>query len=181
MLLSYTELVELVEQGIVTAPLDQVNAASIDLTLGDEMLVEMKSRVERVVDLADKRDELPMEIRSLRSNFLILAPGQFALAHTREVFNLPADIAGQFFLKSSIARRGLNHLLAGWMDPGWHGSTLTLELHNTLLHHSLMLQAGMKIGQAVFHRVRPVPDHASYATVGRYNHQSAPTPSKGVA
>ena len=50
----------------------------------------------------------------------MLQSGSFAwLRH--DSFNLPNDISCQFVLKSSRAQSGLNHLLAGWCDPGWHG------------------------------------------------------------
>ncbi|WP_409365151.1 dCTP deaminase domain-containing protein, partial [Escherichia coli] len=68
-----------------------------------------------------------------------LKPGQFVLACTIETFNLPSDIAAQFMLKSSRARSGLEHLMAGYYDPGWHGSVLTLELHNSRQLHPVAL------------------------------------------
>ena len=75
----------------------------------------------------------------------MLQSGEFCLAETLELFNLPDDISCQFVLKSSRARSGLNHLLAGWCDPGWHGSKLTLDaLKNERLHHALPLWPGLE-------------------------------------
>ena len=81
-------------------------------------------------------------------------------------------------LKSSRAREGLEHLMAGYCDPGWHGSVLTLELHNSRQLWPVGLWPGMKIGQIVFHLMaeRPV---ASYAQTGRYNGDSAVQASRG--
>ena len=90
------------------------------------------------------------------------------LAETREIFNLPDHVAAQFVLKSSRAREGLEHLLAGYCDPGWHGSRLTLELHNSRRLHNVALWPGMKIGQMVFHSLAGRPER-SYAVTGRYN------------
>jgi len=109
-----------------------------------------------------------------------IRPGEFCLAESREVFNLPNNIAAEYKLKSSMARNGLNHLLAGWCDPGWYGSTLTLELHNVTQYHTIKLQPGMKIGQMVFYEVEPVPEEKSYKTKGQYNNQKGAQESKGV-
>ena len=67
-------------------------------------------------------------------------------------------------------------MLAGWCDPGWHGSRLTLELKNVRLHHPLPLYPGLKIGQMVFHTMSSVPLN-SYASVGHYNNHSTVMPS----
>jgi dCTP deaminase len=118
-----------------------------------------------------------------------LMPGDWCLATTQQRFHLPDGIifdvdfsvAAEYKLKSSMARNGLNHLLAGWCDPGWNNAELTLELHNINKYYSLKLCTGMKIGQIVLWRGEKVPDHASYATKGRYNNQAGATASKGVA
>ena len=83
-------------------------------------------------------------------------------------------------LRSSIARCGLNALLSNYCDPGWHGSTLTLELHNVNQHHALLVTEGLLVGQMIFDLVDAVPEDRSYATVGRYNRQSGATESLGA-
>ena len=92
------------------------------------------------------------------------------------MFNLPDDISAQFVLKSSRAREGLNHLLAGWCDPGWNNSKLTLELKNERRYHGLHLYPNLKIGQMVFHRMSNVPA-LSYAVTGNYNNHLRVMPS----
>ena len=166
-LLSYNELCELVERGVITdVPHEHINAASIDVCLGSEVLIERASGC-RVV-LRD-RDNLQMEDFTLQDDGYLLMPGEFILAHTVEKFNLPNDICAEFKLKSSGARIGLNNVLATWCDAGWHGSVLTLELQNVTRHHRIMLHAGDRIGQMLFYRVTPVPADRSYAVRGRYN------------
>jgi len=113
------------------------------------------------------------------SGLWVLPPGGFALFETHERFNLPDDIAIEFKLRSSMARNGIDHALAGWGDPGWHDSTLTLELRNNSEFHRLGLRPGMRIGQIVFWRGDAVPETASYRTKGRYNNQSGAQGSKG--
>jgi dCTP deaminase len=100
------------------------------------------------------------------------------LAQTREVFNLPDHIAAQFMLKSSRAREGLEHLLAGYCDPGWNGSVLTLELQNARRKYPVKLWPGMKIGQMVFHTIAGKPER-TYAVTGRYNNDLIVTASRG--
>ena len=170
MILSDAEIQAYCYEGMVT-PFDPalVNPASLDVRLGDRILIESASSPDLV--------PLPLADHSETEPFLLL-PGQFVLAQTMETFSLPEDIAAQFVLKSSRAREGLEHLLAGYCDPGWHGSVLTLELHNSRQLHSIPLWPGKRIGQMVFHRMSQPPER-SYAVVGRYNRDRAVTGSRG--
>ena len=140
-----------------------VSASSIDLTLGDEILVEsldMNSNGWVRMSIKD-----PYEIR----------PGQFILATTAETIKLPDDIAGQIILRSSAARAGWEHSLAGWIDSGWKGQ-ITLELKNNLQLRSLEIQQGMRLVQLVCFKLTH-PATASYALTGNYSGQVGPTPS----
>ena len=118
-----------------------------------------------------------MEV-DITDDFYDLHPGEFILAHTVEVFDLPADISAEFKLNSSGARIGLDNALATWADPRWHGSTLTLELKNNTRHHAIRLHHGCRIGQMIFHRSEPVPEEKSYALRGRYNKDASAQPVK---
>ena len=149
------------EKSYMVVPFDEelLNPASLDLLLGNHLMVESIYSPELIrVDISHYNEEEPYR----------LEPGEFCLAETRELFNLPEDISAQFVLKSSRARCGYNHLLAGWCDPGWNNSRLTLELKNERSHHSLPLYPGLKIGQMVFHQMSNVPLN-SYAKTGHYN------------
>lgn len=179
-LLTHDELIVLVEEGVIqNCDPSQVNAASIDITLGNVVWSEGRSRFNDLIDLAKKETPLMLSWDISDSSF-DLSPGEFILASSREVFHLPNNIAAEYKLNSSLARAGLDHLNAGWADPGWHDSVLTLELKNVLQRHTLRLRPGMKIGQMVFFRGETVPDHASYAVRGSYNGDKTATPSKGV-
>jgi len=183
MLLTHTHILALIDQGVIEdADPSRVNAASLDVTLGDSLYLEDLDSI-RPVDLAAKQAPGFRKIPCYQDSdgpYWCLSPGFFALASTREIFHLPNDLAIEYKLKSSLARAGLGHLLAGWGDPGWHGSNLTLELVNHLQSHDLLLRPGMPIGQIVFWRGEPVPDHASYAARGQYNRDLGATPSKGI-
>lgn len=169
MILSDTEIHELCLAGGVPGHLPElINPASLDLRLGELIMIESAEGLDmRPLSLRGYTKEQPYE----------LVPGQFVLAQTIEQFNMPEDIAGLFFLKSSRAREGYENLHAGYADPGWNGSALTLELKNARQLQPLPLWPGLKIGQMVFFRMSRKPV-ISYATVGHYNGDLVTTGSK---
>jgi dCTP deaminase len=176
-LLSYTELVELVNQDVITADYSRINGSSIDITLDSVIRAEVFWDAGNV-DLAKKENIHTHEIQI--DEYYLLEPGEFILASSHEIFNLPNDISCEYKLKSSMARNGLEHLNAGWCDAGWTNSKLTLELKNMTSSHPLILRPGMAIGQIVFFRHKPVPKDKSYAVTGQYNNQSKVQSSKGI-
>ena len=176
-LLSYNRLVELVENGVIDAPIENINGASIDITLAPNFLTESELLTPDIIVLKHKESITTVVDRD---HTLILDPGDFVLASSAETFNLPDNIACEYKLKSSLARSGLQHMLAGWCDPGWNNSRLTLEFKNVTQYHALQLDAGMKIGQMVFFECDPVPANRSYSKVGQYNDQDGVTGNKGL-
>jgi len=155
-----SEIHAICERGLVT-PYDPalVNPASLDVRLGLELLVEVEEYPTLIpIDIAGHTPDNPFYLR----------PGEFVLGCTIETFYLPHNVAGQFALKSTRARQGLEHLMAGYCDPGWSGSKLTLELQNARQHHPVPLWPEMRIGQIVFHRMSQDPAR-DYSLVGRYN------------
>lgn len=179
MLLSYLELLQLVSDKVIApVPLTRVNAASIDLTLGDTLLIEWGGDLPaQTVDLAARPRQYPQfGTFTMKDDGYVVPPGGFLLATTVEHFRLPNTLALDFRLTSSLARGGLNAALANWGDPGWHDAPLTLELKNWTKYHPLRLRPGMKIGQALFFRVATVPDEFAYGARGSYNEcGTAPT------
>ena len=131
------------------------------------------------VDFAAKQP-LAMKTIDISKQPYKLFPGEACLASSVEVFNLPMDITMEFRLKSSQARVFLEQLHACWADPGWHGSTLTMEFVNLARYHPLLLKAGDKCGQVMFYRHEPVPEDRSYKVRGSYNNDRGATQSKGV-
>lgn len=174
-LLSHEELRRIVEAEII-APVDvkDINAASIDIHLGDTILWEDDSEWHKVKTIDyRKREPVVFNEYVMDADGWILAPGDFILAQSVEVFNLPNWLSAEYKLKSSMARIGLEHMNAGWCDAGWNGSVLTLELKNMCQSHSIRIRPGDPIGQMVFFRHEPVAQEASYATKGRYNNHSS--------
>lgn len=136
-----------------------VNPASLDVRLGTEVLLESRYQKDWVpYSLEAHTEDAPYS----------MMPGEFLLACTLETFRLPGDLAAHFNLKSTRARGGLQHLLSGYCDPGWHGSKLTLELHNSRRFAPVPLWPGMRIGQLIFHRLSSIPER-DYSVTGRYN------------
>lgn len=169
--LNYTEICELIEQGVVEfADFKNVNSSSLDITLGRDVFVERKYNefLGTWSEPISLRSRTPLAVEK-KEGRAILYPNAFALASSKEVFHLPNDISAEYKLKSSMARIGLEHLNAGWCDAGWNGSVLTLELKNMTKFHKILIQEGDLIGQIVFFRHKEVPADKSYATRGRYN------------
>lgn len=141
------------------APYDPecVNPASVDLKLSGLMIT------------------LPGGTEPFFYDSLELKPGDAILACTKEIIRMPLDCAGVVYLKSSMARLGLDHALAGWIDPGFEGQ-LTLELHT---HRPITLLANQKIIQLVIHQMSQVPNR-DYSKTGRYQYQMGPTPFREI-
>lgn len=133
----------------------------------------------RPVDVA-KKQPLSMRKVSCEGEGYVILPGESVLGHSVEQFYLPDNITAEYRLKSSMARVFLEHLHAGWCDPMWQGSVLTLELANMTRYHPIQLVAGMKIGQMCFYKHDRVPHDKSYAVRGQYNNQKTVLDSQGV-
>jgi dCTP deaminase len=169
MILHDTEILRLIKEERMIEPFEPelLNPASLNLRLGDNIMVE----VEHAPEL-----QLQSIAHCSAENPYWLAPGEFVLAETRETFNMPNDVCGMFCLKSSRAREGYEHSHAGYADCNWAGSKLTLELTNARRLHSLPLYPGLKIGQMVFVITAGIP-HIDYGEVGHYNNQAQVMPS----
>lgn len=169
MILPDLEIITLAKRGLVTPfDLDFVNPASLDVRLGSNLLVELPSTDQLVpYSIADRTPDKPH----------MLQPHEFVLAETLEQFHLPDCVAAQLALKSSRAREGLEHLMAGYVDPGYKGR-LTLELQNARTMHAIPLWPGMRIAQLVFHRMSMLPGR-DYSMTGRYYDDQAVQASKG--
>ena len=97
------------------------------------------------------------------------------LLDTVETVSMPNWACGLLSLKSSIGRMGLEHLHAGWFDPGFHG-TATLEIKN-MAPWTISLKRGQPIVQLALLSMSQEP-RLSYRDTGRYNGQVGPTPSR---
>ena len=129
-----------------------INPASFDVRIGYDLLVE-------------ENGEWVGPITMEKGAYFDLHPGQVILVSMLERVRVPLDCTMEFKLKSSRAREGFQHALAGWVDPGWDGY-LTMELSNTLQSSSLRITPGLRIGQMVCLQMLSRPQ---YQYSGRYN------------
>jgi dCTP deaminase len=165
------------EENPLLSPFDPkyINPASIDITLGDILFIEG-----RVCGPEGARSRwLPVDLYEYtEDNPFKLPPANFILGHTHEIVRVPDWAESHYHLKSSLARDGLEHLNAGYIDPGWYGQ-LTLEMLNVNQRHDICPWAGMRIGQLRFCRLDAVPAK-TYAETGRYMNDMGVQPSRGI-
>ena len=146
-----------------------INAASLDLRLGKTILVEARRPYGAQPLDYRARDKMNTQTVVMDDDEgFVLAPGQFILAHTMETLDLPDNIAALWRAKSSMGRMAFEHLDAGFVDPGFHGS-LTLEFCNASQYHPIRIRPGDRVGQLVFFRGRKVSAEQSYRAKGNYN------------
>lgn len=163
-----------------------INPASLDLRLGNMLripdrlwsrlsAIDMYQHIENgTIDDLPKWSE-PIEFET----YWLMPQGKgpsFCLCSSLEFINMPNDMAVLLFSKSSTGRRGLEHLHAGFGDPGWYSSQWTWELHN-VAPWPIKLVAGQPLMQQVMIRMTDEPLR-TYAEVGRYNNQVGPTPER---
>lgn len=131
----------------------QLGACSLDIRLGPSFQTYQPNQ-SGVVDLTDEesvknvfKNSTDIDLDFMEA--IVLAPGQFVLAHTMEYVGLPENVAAQIEGRSSFARLGLQvHMTANLIDPGFHGS-ITFELFNTG-PNPIRLYPGYRIGQLRF-------------------------------
>lgn len=90
-------------------------------------------------------------------------PGAFYLCETAEHIAVPVSHRAQLHLKSSTARRGLNHLMAAYIYAGWSG-VLTLEF---VAYLPVTFRQGERVMQIEYSRLTAPPERP-YSVTGRY-------------
>lgn len=167
---------------------DNVNPASIDLRLGNMLSKPrwfwrypvVRSIAWMFLGKPDPKSkpgfywDRPVEFERYT-----LWPGEFVLCHSLEVTQIPPDMAAILVSKSSTGRIGLEHLHAGFGDPGFgygNPSDWTWELVN-LAPWPIELVAGQRLTQLVLMRMVSRPDKV-YGQVGRYQGQRGPTAAR---
>lgn len=142
-----------------------VNPASLDITLGGDFLVERRPEgiVPHNLNTWDD-SSAPMYVK-VSKDVLELAPGESCLAVTRELFTMPDNLLGEYILKSRLARFGLDHKIAGYIDPGFRGR-ITLELINSNRYTKLSIARGQRIGQIKFtHLPKPKTPYKGHYSI----------------
>jgi dCTP deaminase len=150
---------ELLEFGkLYVEPFDpaQVNPASLDLRLGNEF-VDMATGREYVLEPGER---------------FYMHSGRGVLAITQEHITIPPTYAADLKMKTTPCRMGVNHSMAGWIDPGYAGQlTLTLDAMR-----DAVLVPGTRICQIIIYSLGKMPTKP-YNVVGHYMGQTKPTPA----
>lgn len=150
MILVDWQIIDRIRRGyIIVNPYDPelVQPNSLDIRLGDHFAWYETS--DEIIDPYDK-ESVTSRTDEITTDSIVLFPGQFILAETMEVIQLPDNIVASIEGKSSIARLGIElHQTGGWIDAGFRGS-ITLEMCN-VNHRPVRIHAGMSIGQLVFY------------------------------
>lgn len=136
-----------------------INPASLDIRVGEtaKLRQEWEPTGYTDIDLTAYTKDDPYYF--LPENRLLVA--------SLETINLPNFLTAQFRLKSSRGREWYEHMEAGFCDPGWHGSKLTMEIIN-MDCETLPIYPGLKMGQLIFSLTLGIPDK-DYSVTGRYN------------
>lgn len=167
MLITGPRLEQLVREGLF--PYDEavhVGTSSIDVRLGDTFKIGGTGAYVTLGNGVKPIYEGFSEKKVPEGGTIVIEPGKLYIAHTKEYVRLPADVGAFLLLRSSLGRRGLDHLHSGWLEPGWEGQ-ITLELTAVV---PTELRVGERIAQMVLIQAT---DPAPYT--GRYNGQRGPT------
>jgi dCTP deaminase len=152
---------------------EQVNPHSYDLRLGRRLRLQRYRGVEYPDTPAELDEQGWIKFVHPGTGAEVLdqmpfQPGDSVLADTVERLDVPRWIRLQGMLKSSVAREGLNHRTALYVDAGFHG-TLTLELE---FSRSGRLIPSRRLLQVEAQTVAP---WRSYRRTGSYLGQEGPT------
>jgi len=144
---------------------DQLGAASIDLTLGDEIrVIERSSEAIDLVADSDYREHTRVE---RLDHAYLLEPGSTIHGITCERIRLPRNLCGFLEGRSRFARLGLMiHVTSAFVQPGVDNRQV-LEMSN-VSGHPLRIHPGVRLCQLVLMRTE---GEAAYA--GRFAHQDA--------
>ncbi len=144
---------------------DQINGASIDLTLGGKFRIFRKQKDEILLKEDTNYQDYTSE---LEANELILRPQETILAITKEKITLPDNIVGWLEGRSRFARMGvLIHISAGLVHPGVSNRQV-LEITN-LSPNKLKLCSGVRICQLVLEYTEGAIEYQ-----GKYRNQDRP-------
>jgi len=175
MFLSNSDLHKLVDKNIITVSnKKQIKDVAIDVTLYKDIYIETNKyhteykQLETIIPGKNKPKVRYVDLSI--SNEYKITPHTFLIGGINEIINMPNNLIGFLFLKSSVARAGLQHSLAIPIKPGWSGQ-LVLELTNCFSYHSVLLTNNMTIGQVMFATLTNELDAKASEYLGQYQNQ----------
>lgn len=146
---------------------ENVNPASYDLVLSNKIRTQNLNCDEAITNGIKWNEEVTFSTQ-------VLWPGEMALFSSKEFTVIPDNAIAMLFLKSSTGRRGVEHLHAGYGDPGFAGQW-TLELKNES-KNAIEIEAGSKMLQLVFMNTCIGGPSKTYRETGHYCDQRGPQP-----
>jgi len=135
-----------VPRGDYSGPASRIQAASLDLTIGD-------------IFIPGSDTNKPGGSRSPHSK-VSLREGRIAVIRSRESLSMPSNLVALGFPPSSLSIQGVLMTNPGQIDPGYHG-----PLHLTVINMSkepLTLQRGQRLIRLIFAKLDATPS-ADYA------------------
>lgn len=181
MLLERELKLELPEWEALDDILPHIVCASFDLRLGNE--IKWFPKQETVLNpFTTDSQGITLITTYADDEDIVIQPGQFLLAATKERFGIPANIVARVEGRSSLARLGLMiHITAGFIDPGFGRdtpSTITLEICN-INAMPVIIRPGMRICQIAFETMdAPAIMPYNKKSNAKYNGQVSPQESK---
>lgn len=158
--------------GVTPFDSECVNPASLDLRLGNTIRIPCQywsllgSDPVSKKTLSSKLWQAPQPFETF-----VLWPGHLVLCHSLEHTHIPLNACAMLLSKSSTGRLGLEHLHAGWGDPGFSGQWV-FELKN-LAPWPITLVAGERYMQLSLASMAEEPLR-DYSVTGRYQGQVGP-------
>lgn len=143
-----SNLLALIESGVIDALPENVGTCSIDVRLSNEIMIESDLGINSQVDFLNN-EYVNMHPCIMNKSGYCLAPSQFVKGKLKEMIVLPDNMVARFTLRSKIAQNGMAHALSDTIRQSWRGN-LVLELSNNLKYHNWILHDGLLIGQVQF-------------------------------
>lgn len=162
--------------------LDNTICASMDLQLWNEFKFFKHIPNHTLNPFDDDSKEITESITVADWEDIIIEPGAFLLAATKERFWIPANIVARVEGRSSLWRLWLIiHVTAGFIDPWFwrdHPSTITLEISN-INHVPIVIRPWMRICQLAFDQMDTDAETPyNKKKSAKYNGQQSPQESK---
>jgi dCTP deaminase len=108
----------------------------------------------------------------VREGTVTVPPGAGFLVSTREFLKMSPDVAGQLWIRSSYARRGVLAAF-GKVEAGFHGELTVGAVHVGL--EPLQIPIGDRFCQIAFERMHTVPEKLYQERSGNYQGQRGVT------
>lgn len=151
-LLKLVKKIKLVEN-LSERELTNPEGAGFDLRLGEVHKLVVDSKKSPFLGIEDRdtpETKLIQEFKADKESWLILKPGDYFLVKTIETVNLPNDLTGHIFMRSTLFRSGLV-LHCTQVAPEYKGGlTFALENSGTI---KMRLQLGARIAHIQFEKV----------------------------